>query len=164
LRNAAFDEQNYLLTGDATWSDAYGKDVATWNDEHATLRLVAANDRMLPSVDTVESNGKRAVEEMEAVMSVIEQSGRNAALARLRMGTALRLINKARDGNSQIQDVYGGISTSPPQNGFVTRIFEAAMALTVLGIAAGILANFSARGEHSRSGARSDISTVPERV
>lgn len=146
LRNAAFDEQRYLLTGETPSAQAFAMDIQTWNDEHATLRLIATNDPMTQAARALESDGNQAVAELEAVMSACKSSGQDAALTRFRQGQALRLIDKAGEGNARIAERYGRISTSPPPSNFVKRLFEAAVALAILALAGGILLLFATSG------------------
>src|SRR5271170_6499246 len=44
LIDAGIREQDYVLTGETVYSEAYADDIRNWRDEYAALELVAAND------------------------------------------------------------------------------------------------------------------------
>jgi hypothetical protein len=52
LNDAELREQNYVLTGETVYSEAYADDIRAWQDESASLGLVAVKDRRPPSFRT----------------------------------------------------------------------------------------------------------------
>lgn len=44
LNDAGIRAQDYVLTGETVYSEAYAEDIRTWQNESGALELVAAND------------------------------------------------------------------------------------------------------------------------
>ncbi len=89
LENAEIHGQNYVLTGENTYSKAYAEDARDWQDEIGTLALMAEHDKVLPDVKDLTSTGDRAVRELGGVISLYDAGSRDKALESLRKGVGV---------------------------------------------------------------------------
>jgi CHASE3 domain sensor protein len=108
LNDAELREQNYVLTGETVYSEAYAEDIRSWQDESATLELVAEKDPATPLVKDFSQAGTRTLAELALVVSLYEKSGRDAALDRIRKSGGIVYLDEARSIVAKILDVDGG--------------------------------------------------------
>lgn len=115
LSDAEIREQNYVLTGETVYSEAYANDVRTWADEFAALELEAKNDPATPLVQDLSKAGTQTLGELAVVVSLYEKSGREPAVERIRKGSGTVYLDKARDSVAKILEVDGvGAEGSTP--------------------------------------------------
>jgi CHASE3 domain sensor protein len=95
LRDAELREQDYILTGETVYSEAYAEDVRAWEDESGTLALISENDRVAPSAKEFIEAGKRTMNELAATVAIYEKSGREAALERIRRSSGIVYLDQA---------------------------------------------------------------------
>jgi CHASE3 domain sensor protein len=104
LYGAEIHEQNYVLTGETVYSEAYAADIRKWQEEFATLELVAMKDPSLPLVQDLSKAGTRTLNELTLVLALYEKSGRDAALERIQKSSGIVYLDQARDSVVQILD------------------------------------------------------------
>jgi CHASE3 domain sensor protein len=132
--DAELREQNYVLTGETVYSEAYTDDIPTWKDESGTLDLVAKNDPAGPLVHDLLKAGTHTLGELALVVSLYENSGRDAALERIRKSSGIVYLDQARSSVAKILDVDDG-----PADGAGRITGNAVLALRRLGACALIL-------------------------
>jgi CHASE3 domain sensor protein len=108
LDDAELREQNYILTGETVYSEAYADDIRNWQDELAALELVARNDPATPLVQDFSKAGTRTLSELALILSLYDRTGRDAALDRIRKGSVIVYLDQARNNVAKIQEVDGG--------------------------------------------------------
>ena len=142
LQDAELREQDYLLTGETSYSEAYKKDMRDWEDESATLGLLAQHDRAAPLVRDVIENGSRVMNELAQIVSLYEAGSREAALDRVRKGSGIVYLEQARDAVDQIRQI-DGLAADEADRSLITdflraqgRIVAAAAALFFLTLGA----------------------------
>lgn len=108
LISAEIHEQDYVLTGETVYSEAYAEDVRDWQDESAALELVAKNDPATVLAQDFSKAGKRTLDELAQVVSLYEKGGREAALDRIRKSSGIVYLDQARDIVVKIREVDGG--------------------------------------------------------
>jgi CHASE3 domain sensor protein len=140
LEEVEIHGQNYVLTGDTTYSKAYAGDTSRWQDEIGTLALLSEHGEALPLVKDLRSTGDRAVKELGAVISLYDGGSRDKALESLRKGSGAVVLDQARDITGKILTIAhrqvshdGGLIT----NGIARRRVAASVAvlfcLTLIG-------------------------------
>ncbi len=115
LNDAELREQNYVLTGETVYSEAYADDIRTWQDESATLQLVAEKDPATPLVKDLSQAGTRTLAELALVVSLYEKSGREAALERVRKSSGIVYLDQARNSVAKILEIDGGVADRTAQ-------------------------------------------------
>jgi CHASE3 domain sensor protein len=108
LEDAEVQAQDYALTGETVYKVAYIKDTQTWQDESGALGMVGVNDPATPLAQDLSKAGTRTLNELAAIVSLCEESGRDVALDRIRQSSAIVYLNQARDSLAEIQQVDGG--------------------------------------------------------
>lgn len=108
LSDAEIRVQDYVLTGETVYSEAYTDDVRTWQDESASLALVARKDSATEFAQDLAKAGTRTMDELASVVAVFEKSGREPALDRIRKSTAIAYLDQARNSVTKIEDYDGG--------------------------------------------------------
>jgi CHASE3 domain sensor protein len=96
LQGAEVSEQNYVLTGEAAYSEAYAGSVQDWQDEIGTLTLVVGHDPALPFVQDLSKTGDRTLKELALVVSLYDGGSRDKALDRIRHGAGFVYLDQAR--------------------------------------------------------------------
>jgi CHASE3 domain sensor protein len=144
LDDAELREQNYVLTGETVYSEAYADDMRTWRDESAALELVARNDPSIPIVRDFSESGKRTLSELALVLSVYDKSGRDAALDRIRKSSGIVYLDQARTSVTKIIEVDGGANDGTSRIVYSTatslrRLVEGAGALFFLAVTSTLL-------------------------
>jgi CHASE3 domain sensor protein len=107
LNDAELRAQNYVLTGETVYSEAYADDLRAWQDESASLVLVARNDPATPLAQDLSKAGTRTLNELALVVSLFEKSGRDAALERIRSSAGIVYMDQARNSVVKILEVDG---------------------------------------------------------
>lgn len=105
LQDGEIQVQDYVLTGETTYSEAYAQDLRTWQDEFGTLELEAEHDSAAPMVGDLSKSGTRVVNELAAVVSLHEGGSRDAALDRIRRSSAIVYLEQARDLVARIEQI-----------------------------------------------------------
>jgi len=156
LNDAELREQNYVLTGETLYSEAYAEDLRTWQDELASLELVARNDPATTLVQDFSQAGTRTVSELALVVSLYEKSGRDAALERIRKSSGIVYLDQARNSVVKIQEVDGG--SSDGTMGIIARalsslrrLAEGGVALFLLVVSGTLLLVLELRRERQRA-------------
>ena len=108
LNDAELRAQDYVLTGETVYSEAYAGDIRAWQDESASLELVARNDPATPLVQDFSKAGMQTLTELDLVVSLFEKSGRDAALDRIRKSAGIVYLDQARSSVAKILEVDGG--------------------------------------------------------
>ncbi|HEX4134987.1 MAG TPA: CHASE3 domain-containing protein [Bryobacteraceae bacterium] len=134
LADAEIREQNYVLTGETIYSEAYAEDLRDWQDEYGALELVATKDPATPVVKDFSQAGTRALNELALIISVYEKTGRDAALERIRKGAGTVYLDQARSSVATIAEIDGGAADLTR-----TIILSALSAIRRLAVAAGLL-------------------------
>jgi CHASE3 domain sensor protein len=107
LNDAELRAQNYVLTGETIYSEAYADDIRAWQDESGSLELVAIKDPATPLAQDLSKAGTRTMNELALVVSLFEKNGREAALERIRKGAGIVYLDQARSSVGKIQDIDG---------------------------------------------------------
>jgi CHASE3 domain sensor protein len=107
LQDALAQAQGYALTGETVYSEAYAADVRTWQDESGTMDLEAMHDPATPMVKDLLDDGARVTKETDLVVSLQDKGSHDAALDRIRKGSAIVYLGQARDLVKQIRDLDG---------------------------------------------------------
>jgi CHASE3 domain sensor protein len=107
LQDAEVREQDYVLTGETSYSEAYADDVRVWQDEFGTLELTAEHDSAAPIIRDLSRNGTRVLDELALITSLYEKGSREAALDRIRKGSAIVYLEQARDQVAKIKQLDG---------------------------------------------------------
>ena len=100
--------QDYVLTGETVYSEAYAEDVRSWQDESASLTLVATKDSATEFAQDLSKAGTRTMSELASVVALFEKNGREPALDRIRKSTAIAYLDQARNSVTKIEDYDGG--------------------------------------------------------
>lgn len=140
LRDAELREQNYILTGETVYSEAYAEDIHTWQDESGTLALVTEHDPTALAAREFIQAGTRTADELAAIVGVYEKSGREAALQRISRSSGIVYLDQAGKHAADVmqQDTRDAVS-----RGMVNRVLASFRSLAV---GAGILALLSLAG------------------
>jgi CHASE3 domain sensor protein len=144
LNDAELREQNFVLTGETVYSEAYADDIRSWQDEFATLELVAEKDPATPLVKDFSKAGTRTLAELALVASLYEKSGRDAALDRIRKSAGIVYLDQARNTVAMILSVDGGAADGTGQIttravSYLRRLAEGAAVLFFLAVTAALL-------------------------
>ncbi len=150
LSDAEVRAQDYVLTGETVYSEAYANDIRAWQDEDGALELVAKNDPATSLAQDLSTAGTRTLDELALVVSLYEKSGRDAALERIRKSSAIVYLDQARDAVKQIQTADGGAMDGNSELIlrsllFLARLAEGAAALFLMAIAGTLLSIFKIR-------------------
>jgi CHASE3 domain sensor protein len=155
LTDAEIREQYYVLTGETVYSEAYADDTRKWQDEFAALELVAVKTPSSPLVHDLSEAGGRTLDELAQTIAISDKDGRDAALARIRKGSGLVYLGKARDLAVQIEhleeEALDDSSKMLTLLGLraIERIAAASIALFCFSFAAVVLPIFNRRRERA---------------
>jgi CHASE3 domain sensor protein len=149
LQDAEVREQNYILTGETVYSEAYAASVRDWQDEIGTLALVAEHDKALSLVQDLSKDGDRTIKELALIVSLYDEGSRDKALDRIRKGAGIVYLDQARDSTRKILQAR---SEAANQNSRVTnaiqtlrRLAASVVALFCLTLAGAVLLMFETR-------------------
>ena len=102
LQNAEVQEQNYILTGETSYSEAYAASVTEWQDAVGVLGVQTANRGIGNLVQDLSKAGDRTVAELASIISLYDGGSRDKALDRIRKGSGIVYLNQARDISAQV--------------------------------------------------------------
>jgi CHASE3 domain sensor protein len=145
LQDAELREQDYVLTGETTYSEAYADDIRAWQDEIGTLELLAQHDPAASMVQELSKNGTRVLNELTLIFSLRDGGSRNAALERIQKGSGIVYLDQARDLVTRIQRLDGAAADMANQTLIKAalrshlRLAAAALALFCLTLAGTLL-------------------------
>jgi CHASE3 domain sensor protein len=108
LDDASVEAQDYILTGETVYSEAYAADLRTWQDESGTLGLIVVNDKAAGAAQDFSKAGTRTLDELAAMVSLYEKTGREAALERIRRSSGIVYLNQTRAELAKIKENVGG--------------------------------------------------------
>jgi CHASE3 domain sensor protein len=155
LEEAEIHGQNYILTGETAYSKAWAEDIRAWQDESATLALMAEHDKALPLVKELTSTGDRTLKELGAVVALYDGGARDKALESVRKGPGVADLERARDLTAKVVlagRIEASGATRAITNGIRRRRLAASVAallgLTLIGAMFPI---FESRGAKLRS-------------
>lgn len=107
LQDAELRAQDYVLTGETAYVEAYKDDLRVWQDEFGTLEIVAEHDAATPTVRDLSEAAMKVLDELAAVVELADKGSRDAALERIRKGSAIVYLEQARDLVANIQQQDG---------------------------------------------------------
>jgi CHASE3 domain sensor protein len=141
LGDLELQAQDYVLTGETVYSEAYKNDVRSYQDESGALEIVAVHDPATPLVRDLLTAGTRTADEVAAVMSVYEKNGRDAALDRIRKSSGIVYLNEARAALTKLQVIDYEENTKAIFRTLASlrHLMEAAVGYVVLVIAGAVL-------------------------
>jgi CHASE3 domain sensor protein len=145
LQDAEVREQNYILTGETAYSEAYARSIRDWQDESGTLALVAEHDPALPLVQELSKAGERTVKELALIVSLYDTGSRDKALDRIRKGAGIVYLDQARDLTVKILDVDDKQVDPGNRLRILNRLAEAVAALFILTLIGALLLIFQTR-------------------
>jgi len=165
LNDAELRVQNYVLTGETVYSEAYAEDIRSWQDESGSLELVVRNDPAIPFAQDLSKAGTRTINELATVVSLFEKSGRDSALDRIRKSTAIVYLDQARNSVAKIQEFDGGAAdlTMPViirSLIALRRLAEGGAALFLFALAGAVLLVFEIRRGRREAGSLPSRSTA----
>jgi CHASE3 domain sensor protein len=105
LQDAEVREQNYVLTGETTYSEAYAHSIRDWQDEVGTLVLVAQNDPATPLAREMATAGDRTVKEIAAIMALYDEGAHEKALDRIHKSSGIVYLDQAHESMAKIIDL-----------------------------------------------------------
>jgi CHASE3 domain sensor protein len=107
LQDAELREYDYVLTGETSYSEAYANDIRDWQEEIATLDLLAEHDPAATLVQDLSTSGTRVLNELTAIFALRDRGSRDAALERIKKGSGIAYLDQARDLVTKIQRLDG---------------------------------------------------------
>jgi CHASE3 domain sensor protein len=111
LQNAEVSEQNYVLTGETIYSEAYTADIAEWQDEFSVLTIQAANGSVNQFIEDLGRTGDLTLKELALILALYEGGSRDKALDRIRKGAGMVYLNQTRATAGEIlREVDGEVS------------------------------------------------------
>jgi CHASE3 domain sensor protein len=102
LEEAEIHGQNYILTGAPAYSKAWTEDARQWQDETATLALMAEHEKVLPIVKQLTSTGDSMLKELREVVKLYDAGARDKALDSVRKGPGIADLDRARDLTAKV--------------------------------------------------------------
>lgn len=146
LQDAVLQTEGYALTGETIYQEGYAKDLREWQDESGTLQLVSRRDGTATLIHDFLGNANRIVEELTDIHSLYDKGSRDAAVDRIRKGSASVYMGEARATVAEIQQLDGYGADEKDQR-FITdslrlqrRLMAAVGCLCFLSVVAAILA------------------------
>lgn len=107
LQDAELRAQDYVLTGETAYVEAYKTDIQEWQDEFGTLEIVVEHDPATATVRDLSERAMKVLDELAAVVELEDKGSRDAALERIRKGSAIVYLEQARDLVASIQQQDG---------------------------------------------------------
>lgn len=104
LHDAEIREQNYVLTGETTYSEGYGDSVGEWQDEAGVLGIQTTGGPLEATVQDFTKAGDRTIKELAFIVSLYDQGSREKALDRIRKGAGIVYLDRALDLAGKIID------------------------------------------------------------
>jgi CHASE3 domain sensor protein len=129
LQNAEVSEQNYVLTGETIYFEAYIADIAEWQDEFSVLTIQAANGQVNQLLQDLGRTGDLTVKELALILALYDGGSRDKALDRIRKGAGMVYLNQTRVSASAILRVVDG-EVSDDHRKFMSRPLHSLIHLT----------------------------------
>jgi CHASE3 domain sensor protein len=107
LQDAELQAQLYVLTGETAYSEAYADNLMEWDDEFGTLQLVAQHDAGEGFAKDLSRTAMRVLDELAALVALQDKGAHDAALTRLRKGSAIVYLEQSRKVIAQFQQFDG---------------------------------------------------------
>lgn len=169
LQDAELQAQHYVLTGETVYSEAYARDVRTWQDESGTAAIVAQHDPSAYLVHDLSEQGASVLKELEQTVSLYDQGSIDAALNRLRKGTAIVYLGQIRETVAEILRL-DSLAADETNQSFINgalqvqrRLIEAAaclFALTICGFVLMVIATRDRRAVDAPASSRKERAAV----
>ncbi len=105
LEAAEVSEQNYVLTGETVYLEAYKTDIAEWRDELAVLQVQTEKGPLLPFVHEISQTGDRVVSELARIVSLYDGGARDKALDRIRNSAGIVYLDQARETMGKLEQM-----------------------------------------------------------
>lgn len=160
LQDAELSVQDYVLTGETTYSEAWRKDLQNWQDESGTAEIIAQHDPAAQQVKDLVKAGSRVADELQQIVSLFEGGSRDAAIERIRKGSAIVYLEEARDAAGEVRNAESEaadhsarllLNTALRAGG---HLIEAAAALFCLAVSGAILILLGGRERRSAESPR----------
>lgn len=144
LSDAQIRAENYVLTGKASYFDAFKEDVRSWEDASGTLAAVAATGPSVAPAKEFLKTGTRTRDELDSVISLYQTAGRQPAMERIASGSSTICLDQTRKHLTETLDtVTGGLEGATPVLGrglrstgrqwiYAFALFSIACAATIL--------------------------------
>ncbi len=123
LQDAELSAQDYVLTGETAYSEAYKHDIQVWQDEFGTLEIVAERDSATEQVRDLSESAKKVLDELSALVALGDKGSREAALERIHKGSAIVYIEQARDLVATIQQ-QDGLGADEADQGLIRYVLQ----------------------------------------
>jgi CHASE3 domain sensor protein len=115
LQDAELQTQLYVLTGETAYSEAYADDLMEWDDEFGTLQIVARHDPGEGLAKDLSRTATRVMDELAALVALQDKGAHDAAIERLRKGSAIVYLEQSRKVIAQFQEVDGHFADETDQ-------------------------------------------------
>lgn len=99
LSDAELRAENYVLTGETVYFEAYNRDIQDWQDESGTLEVIAAKDS---AVGDLLKAGQRTAGELAALISIYQKDGRDPAIARIGKSSSIVYLDQTYQQMTEI--------------------------------------------------------------
>lgn len=144
LSDAELRAENYVLTGETIYSEAFREDQRTWEDESGTLEAIARKGHLLSLSEDFSKSGKRTMDELVAVVALYEKSGRDPAIDRIRKSSSIVYLDQSQKALTEMVRELGGGTTGSnivQVRGIaaITRLTQLAAALFAIAFITAIL-------------------------
>lgn len=97
LNDAELRAENYVLTGETVYYEAYLRDMREWQDESGTLDIIARRDQAGTAARDFIKAGQRTMDELAAVISIYDKLGRDQAIERIRRSSSIVYLDQAHE-------------------------------------------------------------------
>ena len=108
MNDAELRAENYVLTGETVYLEAFKEDQRTWEDESGTLDVIARKGHLQALSQDFTRFGKRTMDELAAVVALYEKSGRDPAIDRIQRSSSIVYLDQAQKALAAIVDDAGG--------------------------------------------------------
>lgn len=144
VADAELRAENYVLTGETVYLEAFKDDQRTWQDESGTLDVVAQKGHLKALSQDLSKSGKQTMDELAAVIAIYEKSGREPAVERIRKSSSIVYLDQTQKA---LAAIVGEVGTGVEGNSravtrtisSVTRVAAFAGALFGIAFVAAIL-------------------------
>jgi CHASE3 domain sensor protein len=97
LQDAELREQDYVLTGETVYFEAWRKSTQKWRDEAGVLAVQSSDPGFTEMVRELTESGDRVVAEMTAIISTYDAGSHDKALERIRKSSAITYLDQVRE-------------------------------------------------------------------
>jgi len=105
LEDAEVREQNYVLTAETSYLEAYKSSIAEWQDDVGVLEVQTENGPLLPLVHEISKAGDRVVSELAEIVSLYDGGSREKALDRIRKSAGIVYLEQVRETTRKIEEI-----------------------------------------------------------